>query len=249
MIDYPAHLNDPLRIEAAATLSADILQRILPSLALVNLKDMKVWWDGTFTGTLDAWDRAYALSYSMQLTGLLDYWTTPNAELIKRDVALDSLRFFSLPEMLRSLPIQDAWSVARVRDYVHGNPRVIDMMAEELDRLPGVDESCLLVRRYKGAFGIDYGNRRVLRAVIGPENKKLEAFVCIPSSIPMKDFWVPAETLLRLVRTVKQDKATLSWVRETLKWYFAQSKVARITWERRIAPDNQEVAKLIAEGL
>ncbi|HXH26929.1 MAG TPA: hypothetical protein VNG90_03460 [Candidatus Acidoferrum sp.] len=249
MNDYPEHLYDPTRIEAAAEISADILSRLSPGIQAVDSAKVRKWWDGTFTGTMDAWNQVYALSYSMRLTAVLDFWTAANCSVAKQRIPTDSLSFFSVPGMVASFALQNPRSATQARAYVHSDRRVRDALEEALRNLPGGHESCLLVRRHGAGFGIDYGNYRVLNALIGPENKDVDAYVCNPSPEALRDFWVPAETLLRLVRVAKQDESALSWTREALRWYFARSRAARITWDRRIAPDNQAIAQQMTQGL
>lgn len=250
MLRYPAHLTDKLRVNIALEVTKKEIRKYYPSLNQAEMKKLESDVDrcadfSTDISICNFWDTIYAYNFEMIRKEWVNYLTAENVSWSVKPIATDHL-LLEWPELgdpkLREIG-RPPYSARRIRDWLEQNPsfRSRQLQNSDLRSRGSLDRDTypIVAIEKKGTPVVEDGNRRVLRAILY-DKPQLNTYIGRAEDDTIKNYWIATGVMRQLVLAAERAGAernthTFDVYKQVLESLFAQSSVARITFEIRVA--------------
>ena len=247
---YPEHIYDPFRRRIAAELIQHEFRKLFRAVpeSLWPQIDANIegWFDGTayeLAPVHDFWNAADGIMRGFKLKRLIAYITAENLSWTLQDIpvseidlqwALEPLKRFGEPPYDTRIihqALQDDASFARL---VREDSDMHATSSVGRDHFP-----IIAMLQDSGRYAVADGNRRSLRALIY-ERPHIQAWVMTGDHMRPHNYWVSSGFMREIGDTAAQARtignpAGVQAIKTVLRNIFAQSDIARINYDARVA--------------
>jgi hypothetical protein len=257
---YPEHIYEPKRIQMATELLQKELRKLLPSASTeawnVIDKDIAGWQNGGVNRPLesrkiqDFWDIFDAIIGGIKLKPLfIAYITASNYFWEKQTLDPADIYSSTVFDSIEGLPFvtkgNNRFKFGLAKKFFNANPeqknkeRTISNLYCQ-DRTQD-DYPIFAVKDKKGITVLD-GNRRTLAAIVY-DKPTIKAWVATTDGRKPRDYWMPINHMMSLVFSYKFAvdnglNPDPEAYKKVLADWFKQSRVAKISFDKRVANQN-----------
>lgn len=245
---YPDHIYDPIRNQIAIQLLEKEFAKLFPDIPNKKLsKAVGSWCDNATAYHLednvrDFWDIFAAIMESIKLKPKFTvYITAENYHWKQEVIDVGSIKLSSNLDQLNKIPgfiwgdqttVDNVLELIVSTEILNEQKRINDLHSHDSQ-----DKYPIIIRRLTdGSHQVMDGNRRSLRAGLYGR-KTIDAWVAHTDTETPKDFWVPVNDLMQIVKLfglAKTDEQKQS-VRDSLELLFKASIIAKINYETRVS--------------
>lgn len=267
---YSQHLYDPIRIKLARTVLEKETRKLFLGVSEEAWraidKSILGWIDSPTNyhleddGPRDFWDSFAALMESVKLKPNFTAWiTAENVAWHKNTVLVRDIQMTSPLGQIEKIPglgVRPNLPFAELADVLAKNPKARAQQKKLIDAHstdPAQDAYPIIAATAGNVYKVMDGNRRTLKAVIYGQDK-IEAWVGEIDGAEPRNFWVPMNDMMQLVKIFKQacdtgDKQLQQSVARVLQARFDVSDVAKQAYQNRIANQTEIAQKLFEHTL
>lgn len=258
-MQYPSHLQEDVRMTIAAQVIEKELLKLAPDIpADAITKQIAKWQQNPADFHLkdslqDFWDIVAAVMESVKLkSSFTAFLTAKNYTWQQAEIPVESIQFSTCLHQLTLLPALH-FTAATTAKAVLSAITTPEQLAEQRaindsHNHESQNNYPIIVRQMPdGTQKVMDGNRRVLRAALY-EQPTISAWIAHADSELPKDFWVPVNDLLQIVKLYRlcHTNDEKQSIRNSLELLFRASACARITYKSRVAKANQRAQDLLA---
>jgi hypothetical protein len=245
---YPDHIYDPIRNQIAVQLLEKELAKLFPDIPNTQLGDSVNSWRDNATAfhlednVRDFWNIFAAIMESIKLKPKFTaFITAENYHWRQEVIDVGPIKLSSNLDQLNEIPgfiwtdqttVDNVLKLIVTTEILNEQKRINDLHSRDSQ-----DKYPIIVRKLPdSSHQVMDGNRRSLRAGLYGR-QTINAWVAHMDTETPKDFWVPVNDLMQIVKLfglAKTDEQKQS-VRDSLELLFNASIIAKINYETRVS--------------